>query len=321
MNNNHRHKTLRCIFLAVFCLLLMLTTAAYAAPAAETKYSHLVVLGDPHISGNSKQDAKKMAAINTINSWNDVTMVIAVGDLCQQLGSDQEYEAAKAFFAALKKPFYPIAGNHDFIYDDHLDAKGRKKRADAPMRQAKLDRFKKSFGLQSSSYSIKASGYLLVLLSPDAGSHLAELSRKQLAWLQAELSRDRKTPTIVFFHAPLAGTLDNYNKNANTANFIAQPAAAIHDILSAHPQVFMWVSGHTHTTPAEPSFASSVNLYAGRITNIHNSNMNRKTVWTNSLFLYRDKVVVKTFDHGQGAWLPKLERTIMTPPLAKHAVF
>jgi len=54
MKSNHRHKTLRCFFLAVSSLLLLLTTAVCGVPAAEPKPSHLVVLGDPHISGNSK---------------------------------------------------------------------------------------------------------------------------------------------------------------------------------------------------------------------------------------------------------------------------
>ena len=36
----------------------------------------------------------------------------------------------------------------------------------------------------------------------------------------------------------------------------------------------------------------------------------RNVVWTNSLFLYPDRVVVKTFDHAAGAWMPKLEREI-----------
>ena len=82
-----------------------------------------------------------------------------------------------------------------------------------------------------------------------------------------------------------------------------------------YPQVFLWVSGHTHTTPKDESFASEINVYEKRITNIHNSDMNRETIWTNSLFLYPDKVVVKTFNHKKGAWLQEFERTIVPPKL------
>ncbi len=78
-------------------------------------------------------------------------------------------------------------------------------------------------------------------------------------------------------------------------------------------QVFLWVSGHTHTSPKEESFAAPINSYANRVTNIHNTDMNRETIWTNSLFLYPDKVVVKTYQHKSGIWLPDFERTISAP--------
>lgn len=77
-------------------------------------------------------------------------------------------------------------------------------------------------------------------------------------------------------------------------------------------QVFLWVSGHTHTPPREESFAAPINIYANRVTNIHNTDMNRETIWTNSLFLYPDKVVVKTYQHKTGIWLPEFERTLST---------
>jgi hypothetical protein len=56
----------------------------------------------------------------------------------------------------------------------------------------------------------------------------------------------------------------------------------------------LWVSGHTHTPADNPSFAADLNLYAGRVTNIHNSDLDREVIWTNSLYLYADKVTVKT---------------------------
>jgi Icc protein len=43
--------------------------------------------------------------------------------------------------------------------------------------------------------------------------------------------------------------------------------------------------------------------------------MNRETIWTNSIFLYPDKIVVKTYDHKRGAWLPDFDHTVLPPPL------
>nr|NJM01920.1 lipase family protein [Desulfobacula sp.] len=117
----------------------------------------------------------------------------------------------------------------------------------------------------------------------------------------------------MIFHGPLNGTLKNYRRWINTPGFIAQPHEEIHELLKQNPQVFLWVSGHTHTPPSEESFASPVNVYDGRITNIHNKDMNRGDIWTNSLYLYEDRVVVQTWDHQVHGPLPGLERTIATP--------
>ena len=43
--------------------------------------------------------------------------------------------------------------------------------------------------------------------------------------------------------------------------------------------------------------------------------MNRGAIWTNSLYLYPDKVVIKTYNHEDNAWLPQLDRTVLTPKL------
>ncbi|MFH0998244.1 MAG: metallophosphoesterase family protein [Pseudomonadota bacterium] len=203
------------------------------ADAIDKTYHHLVVLGDPHLPG--KNFEAKEHVILKINSWDDVEMVIAVGDICEDRGTDEEYAAARMFFDKLNKPLCPIVGNHDFIYEDILNSKGNRVRATVSSSKAKLDRFRETFRLQ----------------------------------------------TI-------------YMKN---------------------PQVFLWVSGHTHTSPKEESFASSINVTEKRITNIHNADMNRETIWTNSLFMYPDKIIVRTYDHKTGAWLPDLERTIFPPSL------
>jgi predicted MPP superfamily phosphohydrolase len=78
-------------------------------------YHHLVVLGDPHLPGPTL--AQKEEVLARINSWEDVDSVAAVGDLCEVYGTDAEYAAVRAFFDQLGKPLFPIAGNHDIIYE------------------------------------------------------------------------------------------------------------------------------------------------------------------------------------------------------------
>ena len=185
------------IVLSVF----FLPIGAVSVDASEKTNHHLVILGDPHLPGNKVEFKKQV--IQTINSWNDVDMVVAVGDICEDRGTNEEYAAAKEFFAKLKKPLYPIAGNHDFIYADSLDVKGRRQKAAPDAREAKLRRFRETFGLKDISYSTTAGNYFLIFLSADSPEHLAEISQKQLEWLRSELEKKPKAANTHFFSCPL----------------------------------------------------------------------------------------------------------------------
>ena len=296
-------------------------------PSAAARYSRIVLLADAHlpvraamVADVEKQrriEAAKEKVLQDINSWEDVAQVAVLGDITADRGTTEEYTLAAQYFAKLQKPICPIGGNHDYIYADALSDMGKRLRATAEERQEKLGRFKAAFHLPEVYYSQKEAGYLLLFLSPDSldGKYLTELSPRQLTWLRQQLEANPRLPTIVFFHAPLAGTLAPYNKEANTPNFIAQPEAALAELIQRHPQIFLWVSGHTHTPATNASFASPVNVYAGQVTTIHNADMDRETIWTNSLYLYPDRVVVRTFAHKSGAWLEQLERTMYPPKL------
>ncbi len=301
---------LAAIVLAAMAFFISWPPPAHAEGLA---YHRLVILGDPHLPGRMVE--KKEAVRETINSWNDVDMVIAVGDICSDWGSDEEYRLAKDFFNKFNKPFFPIAGNHDYIYQTPAGTEGGLAVAPREIQEAKLKKLQETFNLPGYFYSKTVGTYRLIFLSSDHVDFLSGMTEQQLAWFRSELEANRKTPTIVVFHGPLKGTLTDYRRWINTPGFIAQPHEEIHDLLKQNPQVFMWVSGHTHTPPTEESFASPVNVYDGRITNIHNKDMNRGDIWTNSLYLYPDKVIVKTWDHQLNEWLPNLERTIAAPKL------
>jgi predicted MPP superfamily phosphohydrolase len=303
-------KALAAFLLALISLVMCWapTTIAQGRP-----YHRLVILGDPHLPGRLIE--KKEAVLETINSWEDVDMVIAAGDICSDWGSDEEYQAAKDFFSRLKKPFFPIAGNHDYIYETPAKPEVGLVVAPRPVQEAKLQKFRETFDLPEYFYAKPVGRFRLIFLSSDHIDFLSGMSERQLAFLRSELEANRETPTIIVFHGPLKDTLKNYRRWINTPGFIAQPHEIIYDLLKQNTQVFLWVSGHTHTSPLEESFASPVNVYDGRITNIHNKDMNRGDIWTNSLFLYPDKVIVKTWDHQISGWLPLLERVIPVPEL------
>jgi len=273
----------------------------------------IALLGDPHLPG--KNLPAKEAAIRTIDGWPDIDRVVVLGDICKETGTPAEYAAAKAFFGLLRKPTHFIAGNHDYIYSDAKDALGKKVKAFPDARRAKLKRFAETFGLSGVYGSERLGGYLMIYLSPDDldSAYLTQISDGQLAWLQKRLAENKTVPTLIFFHAPLAGTLHPYNEQANAPNFIAQPIGRLRDLILENPQIFLWISGHMHVPATNESFSAPVNLYEGRVMNIHNPDMERKTIWTNVLRLYPEKITVRTWDHAKGAWIDGLERTIRPP--------
>ncbi len=302
------------VILAVLAALLLGAPAYLLAAGDQTPYQ-LVVLGDPHIPG--KFLAEKAAVIRTINSWPDVKLVVAVGDICQDLGTEKEYAAAAQFFRNLAKPFVPIPGNHDFIYDDSKTLDGKRIKNTAAEKANKLARFQKTFGLPALYHSKLIDNYLLIFLATDdvQSDQLTRISQKQLGWLRSELNRNKKINTIIFFHGPLYGTLSSYNNYANSNDFIAQPQDDIRELLRQNPQVFLWVCGHMHVPATSKDFRSSINVYENKVDTLHNSDMNRETIWTNSLFLFHDKVIIKTYNHRLGAWLPELEKILVPPRL------
>jgi 3',5'-cyclic-AMP phosphodiesterase len=119
---------------------------------------------------------------------------------------------------------------------------------------------------------------LFFLAADEFGSSEPRISPRQLDWLRSELGRNKKLPTIVFYHAPLKGTLQTYNKDVNTPFLVVQPEDTMREIIHQNPQLFLWVSGHTHTPATNDSYASEINLYEKQVTNIHNSDMNRGTI-------------------------------------------
>jgi predicted phosphodiesterase len=302
----------RGLLAAALALAVVLWACGHEAPeAAGRGYHHLVILGDPHLPGRNL--AQKEAVLETINSWPDVDMVIAVGDICADYGTNEEYAAVGAFFKKLRKPLSAVAGNHDYIYETPAAGGSGYAAGSRASQLAKLQTFRQTFGLASHYYSKRAGGYLLIFLSTDHESFATGIAEPQLDWLRAELARHAKTPTIIVFHGPLIGTQRSFKHYVNRAHAIAQPESAIHSLLIDNPQVFLWVSGHTHTPPTEESYASPLNLYAGKVTNIHNTDMKGGTLWTNSLFLYPDRVEVKTFNHQEKIWVPQWDRTIHPP--------
>ena len=297
-------------------IIFLLTLSGGGAPSFARDYHRLVVMADTHLPGSHYTENERVIA--QINTRRDVDLVTVLGDLCFERGTVEEYSAAKRFFSRLQKPLCPVVGNHDYIYDD-LISHERKTKANAIIREEKLRRFRETFTPEGLYYEKRMGAYLLLFLSTDhlTTSRLAEISDTQLAWFRKRLEANRDQPTIVFFHAPLKGTFGKDDRRAGDQNYYAQPEEKIEGLIADNPQLFLWVSGHLHLPATNASFKSPVNLYQGRVLNIHTSDMKRRNIWTNSLYLYEDRVVVRTYDHRRGQWVENLDRTVPRPALSR----
>jgi hypothetical protein len=303
------------------------------APDRHEASHQIVVLSDVHLPGRILPQKEK--ALATIDGWPDVSLVVVTGDIVATGGDPAQYAAARRFFDRLTKPVAFIGGNHDYIYPDAYPVDPRTghhvKEASPEVRRGKLERFRETWGLSELFSSRRLGGYLLVFLTPDdlETDDYARMTARQLGWLSAELMSDRDRPTIVFYHAPLAGTYASRRiiESRSPDSYNAEPAERIREILRANPQVFMWVAGHLHIAPTNRDFDAEINRYDGRVWVVHNPDMNgsslfdaydlksrtHETIWTRSLVLYPDRVVVKTFDHAAGRWMDSLERTVPAP--------
>jgi Icc protein len=272
---------------------------------------------------------------DTVNSWPEVDLVVALGDLCEDNGSLAEYQVAQQFFGKLKKPQKFIVGNHDYLYSDQKQD-GKRIKASPQERQAKLERFKSTFGLSEYYYSMKVGSYFLVFLSVDDlnSSFLTVISDRQLQWLEQQLQANRTMPTIIFCHGPLEGTLIGKNEVTNSMAYMMQPRVDIKRILTSNRQVFLWVAGHDHIAPTNAAFNNPVNLYQNQVYNLHNPALkgtNHRSendwgstkcdaLWANFIKLYPDHVDIRTYDFTNSRWLGEHDRTLR-PKLSGTASF
>ncbi len=291
----------------------------------EEEVHRIVVLSDVHY-GTKNRDPKerseimerKRNAAMEITSWKDADLCVFTGDLVEKYATASEYKLAKQFTDLIKLPKAFVAGNHEVVYSEFPESDGTERRAGPMERLLHLRRYTDYFG--DLYYTKRLGGYLLVFLSPDKTDaarvpdksdepYAGELSERELGWLSMTLEQNRDTPTLIFCHTPLEGSfLKDYPGNGER-NF-TQPSLKIRDLLASNPQVMFWVSGHTHTRPTSASFSNPVNRQIGTaVVDIHNPSWKGSEIWTNSIYLYKDRVEVRTYSHKDHRYLDAYNRS------------
>jgi predicted MPP superfamily phosphohydrolase len=293
-----------------------------AAPGfSEKGYVRISLLGDPHLPGNRPEAKRKV--LQDINRWSDVDFVVAVGDICSTTGTEKEYAYARKFFSALEKPFFAVVGNHDYVFSDRAYTEhGSFLLSDPQERSRKLNRFLSTFEMRDLSYTRTLGNYHLIFLSLDSleGKTYAEFSEKTLKWLAYELFSHRDKTVLIFTHAPLWPPQVT-SANPKLVHFVSQPQAELLGLVMKNPHLRLWLSGHVHLGPLNPNGVGPANNL-GKMTVINTCDIDGRsildgtdlnlqahnTIWSSSVFLYPDKIVVKVYDHSHQQWLEKLTR-------------
>ncbi len=281
----------------------------------DAKAITLAVMADLHARPESLPMLQK--AISRVNSLKDIYALAIVGDLCRQLGTSEEYEVLGRGLKGLTVPAYAVPGNHDILYKDNLVG-GEKKRGTPSEKKAKQEVFKRTLNLKSLFYSRKAGGHLLVFLPNDALSAIpcSMPSDEALDFLRETLRKNRDLPTIIFSHAPLAGSYGD-KKTMPPLQANAQPAGKLKRILKANPQVYLWFAGHLHITPTQKYFNFAGNK-VGKVTVIHVPPIQIHSAWFHAVSLSPRGAVIRTMDVKTGRYLKKHTR-VFRPVSAGNA--
>ena len=189
----------------------------------------LAQLTDPHITigpGDAGSAEALAAAVEAVKALDPLPgALLLTGDVTEN-ATEAEYERAAGLLAPLPMPVHLLVGNHD-------DPDGMRAHLGAPGAPGEPLQYATQIGaLRLIACDTTVSG-------EDAGA----LGPQRLAWLEAELERDRATPTLLAMHHPpvpiAMGVLDEIG--------LAEPdRLALRELIAANPQVKRIVAGHVH---------------------------------------------------------------------------
>ena len=189
----------------------------------------LAQLTDPHITigpGDAGSADALAAAVAAVNAFDPLPeAVLLTGDVSEH-ATAAEYERAAELLAELTIPVHLLVGNHD-------DADGIRAHLGAPGAPGEPLQYSQALG------PIRLIACDTTVRGQDAGA----LGPERLAWLEAELERDRATPTLLAMHHPPLligmGVLDEIA-------LAEVDQLALRELIAANPQVKRIVAGHVH---------------------------------------------------------------------------
>ncbi len=300
-------------------LCAFLTPCTYASageikPLYKNAKLQCVLWGDPQVSNYLKErEPFVIASANDVknNAASDIDALILAGDItenCIQDEWDWAYDDIKDMGV---KNYIVATGNHDVRVHDYKTAiDSFKSFTNKLNRKAGSNlRVKKSY------YSYVINGYKFIVLGSEAATlEEAEISKKQLKWLDSELEGAYKKnhPTFVIVHQPLKdthGLPETWGSSIKTAGTVGAQSDAIKEILNKYPNTIL-ISGHLHTGLGKYNFERIGNFYSVNAPSVSIDNTlgsyNDNGIGF-MLEVYNNRVLFRARDFDNGKYLPKYD--------------
>ncbi len=227
--------------------------AGMAATAVdETKFA---VLTDTHLAYQGVDKMKMGAAsielfkssIAALNDIDDLDFVVLTGDLLLD-GEPWNLDLVKGYLDDLEVPYYVTCGNHDYAVADQA------RPGSAPYVGVSKGVFVWTFrgrgfkGADSWWSADHVPGLHIIGLDSsvptDWGGHIP---KKQLQWLDAELTSNKERVNFVFAHHNLVAWSPEDQPGGKHAKFQVDNAPQVRSVFEKHrPGVQVVISGHRH---------------------------------------------------------------------------
>ncbi len=191
----------------------------------------LGVISDLHLGADGTQGYSELFLRDSVMQ-QDLDLLVLNGDL---IGKGMEsFPLVEQFLTKIHSVSYYLSGNTEARTEETL--KRYHEVSNRPLDDV-----------------VWLKGIRLIFLGVAEYGHEIPIVQDRVDWLEEQLS-DKTATTIVFHHLPLADTVYNsgdlislfpgeYPFNTRVP---ASDSSAIRDLLRRHPEVKLWVSGHTH---------------------------------------------------------------------------
>ena len=202
-------------------------------------------LGDLHAGAIT--DVRMDAVNRDVERLSAPALHLQIGDATEG-GTAAQDQLALRFLERLPGPWAAALGNHDIL---------RKARSAADWAPV--------YGQSSQNFTVELGFVRLLVIGPgrtEPGRRAGLLSAATLAFLEHELERS-DTDCWIACHWPLLRTVmgdpGRHYTSAMEA-FHAKPDDRIREVLRAHPNAKLWLSGHTHSPLSAPGLIKRVRL-------------------------------------------------------------